>query len=117
MAAILCHMTSKILVQSKDNEINTDIKFCPSILQCSGDITLSNNFNLINPTFKKSVLNCTENSYIIFLKKGDGLVCVMYMCVCTYGGGGGGVGGQGAGGFCVPTILHPIFSLPWQRWQ
>ena len=60
MAAILCHMTSKILVQSKDNEINRDIKFCPSIPQCSGDIDLSNNFNLINPTFKKSVLNCTE---------------------------------------------------------
>ena len=53
-------MTSKILVQSKDNEINRDIKFCPSIPQCSGDIALSNNFNLINPTFKKSVLNCTE---------------------------------------------------------
>ena len=31
MAAILCHMTSKLLVQSNDNEINRDIKFCPSI--------------------------------------------------------------------------------------
>ena len=55
MAAILCHMTSKILVQSKDNEINRDIKFCPSIPQCLGDIALSNNFNLINPAFKKKV--------------------------------------------------------------
>ena len=42
-------MTSKLLVQSKDNEINRDIKFCPSIPQCSGDIALSNNLNLINP--------------------------------------------------------------------
>ena len=61
MAAILCHMTSKLLVQSKDNEINRDIKFCPSIPYCLGDIALSNNFNLINPSFKQSVLNCTEN--------------------------------------------------------
>ena len=60
MAAILCHMTSNLLVQSKDNEINRDIKFCPSIPQCSGDIALSNNFNLINPAFKKCVLNGTE---------------------------------------------------------
>ena len=53
MAAILCHMTSEPLVQSKDNEINRDIKFCPSIPQCSGDIALSNNFNLINPALNK----------------------------------------------------------------
>ena len=61
MAAILCHMTSK-LVQSKDNEINRDVKLCTSIPQCSGDIALSNNFNLINPP--KSVLNCTEESEV-----------------------------------------------------
>ena len=53
MAAILCHMTFKLLVQSKDNEINRGVKFCPSIPQYSGDIALSNNFNLINPAFKK----------------------------------------------------------------
>ena len=61
MAAILCHMTSKPLVQSKDNEINRDIKFCPSIPQCSGDIALSNNFNLINPTFKLSLIVLSRN--------------------------------------------------------
>ena len=53
MAAILCHMISKLLVQIKDNEINRGIKFCPSIPQCSGDIAFSNNFNLINPAFEK----------------------------------------------------------------
>ena len=63
MVAILCHMTSKLLVQSKDNEINRDIKFCPSIPQCLGDIALSNNYNLINTACKKSVLNCTEWVY------------------------------------------------------
>ena len=67
MPAILCHMTSQPLVQSKDNEINRDIKFCPSIPQCLGDIALSNNFNLINPTFKKSVLNCTELFFCVVI--------------------------------------------------
>ena len=63
MAAILCHMTSKLLVQCKDNEINKDIKFCPSIPYCLEDIALSNNFNLINPALKQSVLNCTESTH------------------------------------------------------
>ena len=42
MAAIFCHVTSKLLVQIKDNEINMSITFCPSISQCLGDIALLN---------------------------------------------------------------------------
>ena len=48
IATILCHMTSNLLVQTKDDEMYK----CISIANVR-DISLSNNFNLVNSDFHK----------------------------------------------------------------